>query len=70
MASYDQEFKVHLTLKYFFAQIKLCTRLKCIVPFCPFLTQTLTFYRLQKLQNLAIICCTTEQVRGMGLFLG
>ena len=29
-------------------------------------------YRLHalKFQNLAIICCTTEQVRGMGLFLG
>ena len=62
--------KVHLTPKYFFAQINLCTCLKRIVPFCPLLTQILTFYRLQKLWNLAIICCTTEQVRGMGLFLG
>ena len=57
--------KVHLTPKYFFAQINLCTCLKRIAPFCPFLTRILTFYRLLKLRNLAIICCTTEQVRGM-----
>ena len=63
--------KVHLAPKYFFfAQINLCTCLKRIAPFCPFLTEILTFYRLQKLRNLAIICCTTEQARGMGLFLG
>ena len=53
--------KVYLTPKYFFSQINLCTCLKCIAPFCPFLTQILAFYRLKKLRNLAIICCTTEQ---------
>ena len=38
--------KVHLTPKYFFAQINPYTCLKRIAPFCPFLTQILTFYRL------------------------
>ena len=58
------------TQTIFFVQINLCTCLKRTAPFCPVLTQILTFYRLQKLRNLAIICCTTEQVRGVGLFLG
>ena len=64
------DFKVHLSPKYFFVEINLCICLKCTVPFCPVLTQILTFYRLWKLRNLAIISCTAEQVRGMGLFLG
>ena len=38
--------KVHLTPKYFLAQINLCTCLKRIAPFCPFLTQILAFYTL------------------------
>ena len=43
--------------------------MKRIAPFCPFLTLILTFYKLLKLRNLAIICSTTQQVWGMGLFL-
>ena len=65
-----QFIKVQLTPKYFFVQMNLCTCLKCTAPFCPVLTQILTFYRLLKVRNPAIICCTTEQVRGMGVFLG
>ena len=61
---------MHLTRKFFFVQINLCTCLKRTAPFCPVLTRIMTFYRLWKLGNLANICCTTEQVRGMGLFLG
>ena len=38
--------KMHLTPKYFFAQINLCTCLIRIAPICPFLTQILPFYRL------------------------
>ena len=60
--------KVHLTPKYFFAQIDLCTCVKHIASFCPFLNLTLTFYRLQKLQNLTVVWSMTEQVRSMGLF--
>ena len=40
------KYKVHLNPKYFFAGIYLCTCLKRIAPFCIFLTQILTFYRL------------------------
>ena len=41
-----QKLKVHLIPKYFFAQVNLCTCLIRIAPFCPFLNQILTFYRL------------------------
>ena len=40
------QLKVHLTPKYFFAEINLGSCFKPIAPFCPFLTQILTFYRL------------------------
>ena len=43
---YVKALKVRLTPKYFFAQINLCTCSKRIVPFCPVLTQILSFYRL------------------------
>ena len=38
--------------------------------FLPLFNPNLDFLQAVKLRNLAIICCTTEQVRGMGLFLG
>ena len=38
--------------------------------FLPCFNPNLDFLQAVKLQNLAIICCMTEQVRGMGLFLG
>ena len=41
-----QRFKVHLTPKYSFAQINLCTCLIRVAPFCPLLTQILSFYSL------------------------
>ena len=63
---------MHLTPKYFFIQINLCTCLKHTAPFCPVLTQILIdFLQAVKLTKSGhYICCTTEQVRGIGLFLG
>ena len=43
---FAQRFKVHLTPKYSFAQINLCTCLIRVAPFCPLLTQILSFYSL------------------------
>ena len=61
-------FKVHLNPKYFFCSN---TSLHLFETHCAFLNycKRWLFFRLWKLWNLAIICHTTELVRGMGLFL-
>ena len=55
-----------ITPKYFFCLDK---SLHLFETHCDFLNWVLTFLTLQKLRNLAVICHTTELVRGMGLFL-
>ena len=63
-------FKVPITPKYFFRLNKSLYLFETHCAFSyPFLIQILIFHRLSMLRNLAIISHTTEQVRGMGLFL-
>ena len=44
----DWSLKVHLTPKYFFSQINLCTCLKCNAPFCPSFNPNLHFLQSVK----------------------
>ena len=55
-----------ITPKYFFGLNKSLHLFKTD---CAFLNKALTFFTLWKLRKLAMICLTTELVRGMGLFL-
>ena len=62
--------KVHLTPKYFFRSNKSLHLFEMHCTFLPRFNPNLDFLQAVKVKNLANICCTTEQVRGMGLFLG
>ena len=62
--------KVHLTPKYLFRSNKSLHLFETHCAFLPRFNPNLDFLQAVKVTNLAIIFCTTEQVRGMGLFLG
>ena len=66
----DWYIKVQLTLKYFLCSNKSLHLFETHCTFLPLFNSNLDFLQVVKLRNVAIICRTTEQVRGMGLFLG